>query len=173
MKLFAMIFLLTFVLIVYAEKPDSSKNNSLYTVKAELKEVKNRTLEAMVRGHKVVIDQPKMFGADDFGPTPPEYLAISYGSCIISTMQFIAMQRGLKIENISVAVEGVIDFSKAMGIQSSNRAGLSSLKTKIYFKSSLNDEEKKMFLSDVFKVGAAIDNIQNTTPVTYEIIDVK
>ncbi|HEX2959954.1 MAG TPA: OsmC family protein [Chitinispirillaceae bacterium] len=173
MKLCTMIFLLTFVLITYAEKADSSINSSLYTVKAEIKEVKHRTLEAVVRGHKVIIDQPTMFGADDLGPTPPEYLAISYGSCIISTIQFIAMQRGLKIENVSVAVEGVIDFSKAMGIQSSKRAGLSGLKTKIYFKSSLNDEEKKAFLSDVFKVGAAIDNIQNTTPVTYEIIDIK
>lgn len=150
-----------------------SGTDAIYNVKAEIKEIRNRTLEAKVRDHKVLIDQPKAFGADDMAPTPPEMLAIAYGSCVVSTLQFLAAQRNLNISNISVKVEGSIDFSKAIGVSDKNRAGFSSLNVKVSFEAPMNRAEKEALMSDVFRVGAAIDNIQNTTPVNYEIIEIE
>jgi putative redox protein len=36
---------------------------------------------ATVRGHRIVCDQPPSNGGNDEGPTPPEFLLISLGTC--------------------------------------------------------------------------------------------
>lgn len=164
--------LLFFIFSVSAATPtiasDQSEDNTmLYPINIEIKEVSNRAQEAQVRGHKIIIDQPKEFGADDTGPTPPELLAISYGSCVLSTIQLLAAQQKLDISDIKVSVTGTVDFSKAMGISDKNRAGFPSLTIKLSFKSSLTKEQKQKLIADVSRVGAAIDNIENTTPVKY------
>lgn len=150
---------------------NNEKKTSIYKVKAEITELKNRTLECKVRNHTVLIDQPREFGADDKAPTPPEMLAISLGSCVASTIQFVAYQRNIKITNIRVKVEGEIDFSKAMGISTKKRAGYSGLEVTIKFDSEMKLKEKQKFIDDVFELGAAIDNIQNKTAVKYNIIE--
>lgn len=141
----------------------------IYPVRVDAKEVKNRIVECRVRNHVVHVDQPKEFGADDTAPTPPEMLAISFGSCVVSTIQFIAMQRNIDVRNIQVSVEGSIDFSKAMGISDKERAGFGGLKVLIRFDSSMTPGEKAAFIEHVFDCGASIDSIRNTTPVTYAI----
>lgn len=150
---------------------DTAQNDAVYNVQAEISVLKNRTLECKVRNHTVIVDQPQAFGADDLGPTPPEMLAIAYGSCVVSTMQLLALQRSLNISDISVKIEGNIDFSKALGISDANRAGFSSFMLKIKFKSEMTKVEKKSFIDDILKLGAAIDNVNNSTPVSFEIID--
>jgi hypothetical protein len=86
-------------------------------------------------------------------------------------MQFLALQRNLTVKDIFVEVEGSIDFSKALGISDANRAGFSGLNLKIRFDSDMTSDEKKSFINDVLKIGAAIDNVDNPTPVKYELID--
>lgn len=122
MKAIIFIFLSLFAVSSYAQD-DSPKSQTTYDVKAEISILKNRTLACKVRNHTVIVDQPQVFGADDLGPTPPEMLAIAYGSCVVSTMQLLALQHNLDITDISVKVEGTIDFAKALGISNTNRAG--------------------------------------------------
>lgn len=142
----------------------------IYNVRVEAKELRNRIVECRVRDHVVHVDQPKEFGADDTAPTPPEMLAISFGSCVVSTIQFMAMQRNIDVKNINVTVEGSIDFSKALGISDKERSGFKDLKIGIKFESQMSDEEKQQFLKTVFECGTSIDNIKNSTPVIYELL---
>lgn len=140
-----------------------------YQVRVHVSEANNRTLRCAVRNHEVLVDQPKQFGADDQGPTPPELLAMSYGSCIVSTIQFLAIQQHKTIKNIQVTVEGTLDFAKAMNLPTTARAGFESLSAQLSFDSDMTTEQKQMFIKQVFAVGAAIDNIANPTPVSYHI----
>jgi len=165
------VFIILFLAIKLNAQSDSTKNPNLYPVKAEISVLNNRTLECKVRNHTVIVDQPKAFGADDLGPTPPEMLSIAYGSCVVSTMQLLSIKRNLSITDISVIVEGKIDFSKALGISDANRAGFPNLNLKISFKSDMTKAQKESFINEVIRIGAAIDNVENTTPVSYEIID--
>lgn len=142
----------------------------IYQVKVDAKEVNNRIVECKVRDHVVYVDQPKEFGADDTAPTPPEMLAISLGSCVVSTIQFIAMQRNIEVRNIQVTVEGSIDFSKAMGISDKERAGFRDLRVRIRFDAAMSATERADFIKTVFECGASIDSIENTTPLTYEVL---
>ncbi len=149
----------------------TKRDKPLYNVKVEVAEVENRTLECKVRDHKVIVDQPKAFHADDKGPTPPEMLAIAYGSCITSTLQFIAMQKKLEIKNIKVTVEGTIDFSKAVGISDENRAGYQGLTVEISFDAPLTQKEKEELIAEVFEKGAVLDNVANNTKVQYKVAE--
>lgn len=166
MKIYISVLLFLFTMSSYAQD-----NSTIYNVKAEISTLKNRTLSCKVRNHTVIVDQPQVFGADDLGPTPPEMLAIAYGSCVVSTMQLLALQRNLEMTDISVKVEGTIDFAKALGISDANRSGFSGLKLKIQFKSDMTKSQKGAFVNDVLKIGAAIDNVDNPTPVSYEVIE--
>lgn len=143
-----------------------------YHVRVNVREVQHRTVECRVRDHVVRVDQPREFGADDTAPTPPELLAAALGSCVVSTMQFVAAQRGQDIRDIHVTVEGSVDFSKAVGLRTSNRAGFGGLKVGIQFVApAMSAEEKAEFIRAVFVCGAAIDNIQNATPLTYALVE--
>ncbi len=93
----------------------AKENPAPYKIKVTSREVRNRIVESRVRNHRVVVDQPVDFGADDLGPTPPEYLAIAYGSCVVSTLRFLAVLDKLEIHNIEARVEGEVEFFKDYG----------------------------------------------------------
>ena len=145
----------------------------IYNVKVDVKEIKNRLVECRVRDHIVNVDQPEEFGADNSAPNPPEMLAIALGSCFVSTIQFIAIQRNIDVKNIHVIVEGDIDFSKAMGVSNKERAGFKALEVGVEFDTNLNPHEKTEFMKNVVECGASIDNILNSTPIDYKILDGK
>lgn len=147
-----------------------SKSDYDYPVKVSVYELQNRTVAAEVRGHKIISDQPKEFGADDMGPTPPELLAASFGTCIVATIQLLASQKNIQISDIKVDVDGVIDFSKAMGQPGNNRTGFQGLTANIRFTSTMSDVEKQAFISEVSKIGAALDTIENQTPIRYIVL---
>lgn len=147
----------------------SGENPKPYQVKVTSREVVNRVVESIVRGHRVLADQPKEFGADDLAPTPPEYMAVAYGTCVVSTLRFVAMLDKVDIKDIEVQVEGEIDFSKAMGRPTANRAGFSGLKVKIRFESPMSQEEQQAFVDKAMGRGAVLDNVLNRTPVSYEL----
>ncbi|NLD39509.1 MAG: OsmC family protein [Desulfatiglans sp.] len=149
----------------------AKENPAPYKIKVTSREVRNRIVESRVRNHRVVVDQPVDFGADDLGPTPPEYLAIAYGSCVVSTLRFLAVLDKLEIHNIEARVEGEVDFSRIMGLKTSGRAGLSGLRVFIRFESTMTEGEKKAFIKKAMELGAVLDNVQNKTDISYEIVD--
>ncbi len=173
MKFFITLVLILGVNIVLLGAPIafSGENPELYQVKVKSREVANRIVESRIRGHLVLVDQPKKFGADDLAPTPPEYMAVAYSSCVLSTLRLVAMLDKLDINNIEVQVEGDIDFSKALGNATTNRAGFSGLKVKISFESSLSKNEQQLFIQKAMSRGAVLDNVLNKTPVSYEMIN--
>ncbi len=85
-------------------------------------------------------------------------------------MQLLASQKNIQISDIKVDVDGVIDFSKAMGQPGKNRTGFQGLTANIRFTSTMSDIEKQAFISEVSKIGAALDTIENQTPIKYIIL---
>ena len=142
---------------------------SPYQIEVTSREIKNRIVESTVRGHAIRFDQPKEFGADDSAPTPPEYLAASFGACLVSTMRFVAMLEGLDIRDVAVTVTGAIDFSRAMGLPSANRAGFGGLTVAVFFNTDMTMSEKQQFLDRVMQRGAALDNVANATPLVVRL----
>lgn len=159
------------VLFIMSTITQAYEKHAPYQIKVTSREIRNRIVESRVRNHRVVVDQPTDFGADDLGPTPPEYLAIAYGSCVVSTLRFLAALDKLEVHNIEARVEGEVDFSRIMGLKTSNRAGLSGLRVFIRFESTMTEGEKKAFVKKAMELGAVLDNVQNKTDISYEIVD--
>jgi uncharacterized OsmC-like protein len=162
------------LLVVHASasptKQQSTEADTRYPVRVALREVKNRIVEGTVRQHKLYVDQPKAFGADDTAPTPPETLAFALGSCVISTARLLAMQRALVVHNISATVEGELDFARALGVQTKARAGFGRLAINVTLDADMSEADKTRFLRDVGSRCPLCDNLTNVTPVSIRMV---
>jgi putative redox protein len=60
--------------------------------------------ESLVRGHRIVTDQPVNSGGKDAGPTPPELLLASLGTCAGHYAAEYLRARGLSAEGLALQV---------------------------------------------------------------------
>ena len=58
-----------------------------------------------VRDHRVTVDEPRVAGGDDQGPSPQELLAASLASCTAITMEMYAQRKGWDIGDVEVECE--------------------------------------------------------------------
>ena len=59
---------------------------------------------ALVRGHRIVCDQPPSNGGADEGPTPPEFMLVSLGTCAGFYAAQYLKNHGLPQEGLEVTV---------------------------------------------------------------------
>ncbi|MBQ0783580.1 MAG: OsmC family protein, partial [Amphritea sp.] len=59
-------------------------------------------VHADIRGHKIVIDQPKPAGGTDEGPTPLEFFLFSLAGCIASIARVAATQQKIEMRSIDI-----------------------------------------------------------------------
>ncbi|MFO7893159.1 MAG: OsmC family protein [Longimicrobiales bacterium] len=59
-----------------------------------------------IRGHRVIVDQPKAVGNDE-GPMPLELMGASVGTCVALYVQQFCETRGLPYEGMRVEVEQI------------------------------------------------------------------
>ena len=69
-----------------------------------VRHVANSKLEAVVRGHRLVTDQPVEKGGGNAGPTPPELFLASLGSCAAYYAAEYLLRRDLPAGEMSVHV---------------------------------------------------------------------
>ena len=60
--------------------------------------------ESLIRGHRIVTDQPAVNGGKDAGPTPPELLLASLGTCAGHYAAEYLKERGLSPEGLTLQV---------------------------------------------------------------------
>ena len=69
-----------------------------------VKHLENVKFAAQLRGHRIVCDQPAANGGADEGPTPPEFLLISLGTCAgVYAAQYLK-NHGLSQDGLEVVV---------------------------------------------------------------------
>ncbi len=121
--------------------------------------------------HTLVVDQPSQMGGQDEGASPLDYLLAAWGSCLATVAVIVAKQERIKMNGISVAVEGDVDLDVLMGKSTENRAGFFGIKVSADVDApGLSLEGKKAFLKKVEARCPVTDNLVNTTPVTMEVV---
>lgn len=153
-----------------AEERPGAQSETRYPVKVEVREVKNRLVEGRVRTHKLYVDQPRAFGADDSAPTPPETLAFALGSCVVSTARLVALQKKLELKAVEAVVEGTLDFARALDLARDRRAGFPALKISVKLEGRLTAAEKRALLEEARQRCPMCDNLANPTSLTYELV---
>ena len=76
-----------------------------YRVEAKLSNHKYMTLVHDNRGHSATMDLPKNMGGHNTGTGPLEFLSEALAGCTIITFQMIAIQSGVKINDMKVLVK--------------------------------------------------------------------
>ena len=71
---------------------------------ARVRTTGNYRVEATMRGHTVVLDEPESNGGEDAGPTPREMFLGSLGSCISITLLMYARRKEWPLENVEVSL---------------------------------------------------------------------
>jgi putative redox protein len=127
----------------------------------------NRQIIATTRGHEIIMDIPKKLGGDDTGPTPPECLALALGGCLINICRIMAAEKQIELQDLRLSIAGDIDPSRALGLDTSTRAGFSqlSVEVEVEFASELSESEKGKFYQELLGRCPLCDTISNPTPL--------
>lgn len=143
----------------------AGKSPTNYAVHVDVREIQNRVVEGTVRGHRLIVDQPKPFGGDDTAPTPPETLAFALGSCVVSTGRLLVKQLGLDVTKLGAIVDGELDFAKALGMPNAGRAGFRGFRVLVTIEGSLADQDKRLLLTQIQERCPMCDNLAEKTPL--------
>lgn len=125
-------------------------------------------VKAQIRGHQVVIDQPKP-GGSDLGPTPLEYFLFSLAGCVASIARIAAGQQKIDLRGMKVVVEGDLNSAGLLGKPSEDRVGFQSIEISAEIDADMSDEAKQAFLDEVCARCPLHDNIHFTTVVVHEL----
>ncbi len=141
------------------------------TVQVEAKLREKFKMESRIRGHLLYVDQPQAGGGEDAGPTPLELLFLSLAGCVGTIGRIIAHQRKIQLRGMEVMVEGEIDVETLRGKSQETRAGFTRIKIRTRIDADMTGEEKKKFLEEIDRRCPVSDNIENGTPISYEVVE--
>lgn len=110
-----------------------------------------------------IIDQPKAMGGEGLGPNPMEIFLASLPACICAIGRIVANQKRIKLNGITVDVEGDIDKDFLMGKTTEGRAGFVEIRSYVDIDADLTHQEKEEFLAEVTRRCPIADNMTHTS----------
>jgi putative redox protein len=131
---------------------------------------RNRQIIAHIRDHEVIMDVRKARGGDDTAPTPPEYLTVALGGCMLNMIRLMAVEKNVRLENLAVTVEGLIDPSMAMGLASDNRAGFMQMNATVAMDFDLPSAQRDRFIAEFNRRCPLCDTLMNGTYLKREFV---
>ena len=146
----------------------------------------NREVKVMVTGEsenptkinlqsgkfKMVIDEPKMMGGTDEGPSPIQVLLMSLAGCLNVTGHEIAKQKGLKLNGMKIKIEGVMNPCTFIGCSFEERAGFQNIFVNVDADMpGVSDEDKESWLEETEQRCPVTDNIKADTKVNVALVD--
>ena len=120
---------------------------------------------------KMIIDEPKMMGGTDEGPSPIQVLLMSLAGCLNVTGHEIARQKGLKLNGMKIKIEGVMNPCTFIGCSFEERAGFQNILVNVDADMpGVSDEEKASWLEETEQRCPVTDNIKAGTTVNVSIV---
>lgn len=120
-------------------------------------------VEANVRGHKIMVDEPKELGGDDQAANPVELLLAALGACQSIVARTFAKKFDIDLQNFWVELEGDLDPDGFLG-KSDVRPGFLTIRYTFHIETNASEEkveEFKKFIEAHCPVGDTIANTVN------------
>ncbi len=115
---------------------------------------------------KMIIDEPKMMGGTDEGPSPIQVLLMSLAGCLNVTGHEIERQKGLNLNGMKIKIEGVMNPCTFIGCSFEERAGFQNIVVNVEADMpGVSDEEKANWLEETERRCPVTDNIKADTNV--------
>lgn len=118
-------------------------------------------VEANVRGHKIIIDEPKELGGDDQGANPVELVLSALGACQSIVARIYANKLKIDLRNFWVELEGDLDIDGFLG-KSDVRPGFLTIRYTFHIETSAPVEKVEEFKKIIEAHCPVGDTIANT-----------
>ena len=142
---------------------------AITTFKAKTFLKENVLVEAEVRGHKVIIDEPASLGGTDKGMNPVELLLSSLGACQSLVARTYAKKFHVDLQNFWVELEGDLDTDGFLN-KSDVRPGFLSIRSTFHIETSAPDEKVKAYKEFIEAHCPVGDTIANTVNPSAEVV---
>lgn len=126
-------------------------------------------LNAKVRQFSIIVDQPPALGGDDKGANPIEYLLASFAGCINVMAHLIAKEMGIKLDKLTVKVDGYINPDRFMGVSLNERAGYKQISLSLTPVTNASPELLAKWLAEIKNRCPINDNLSNVTPISFQL----
>ncbi|MCY3067828.1 OsmC family peroxiredoxin [Aerococcus loyolae] len=131
--------------------------------------VNGMEVHSHVRDFTFVMDEPTSVGGTNKGMNPIEALLSALGGCKAIVIQVFARARKMKINKVSITVDGTLDPDGHSGKNPSAKVGLSKIKTTYHIEADNSPEEIQDFVDFVEKTCPVLDSIVNAPVMEVEI----
>ncbi|PWI58672.1 OsmC family protein [Sulfoacidibacillus thermotolerans] len=118
---------------------------------------------AKIRGKQIIIDEPKMFGGTDQGPTPVELLLASLGGCISVLVTSFAGLHDVEIRGLDVHVEGDLNPEGFLEKNPNIRPGFETIRYAISIDSPSHPDQIRELLAHVERVCPVKDTLRGVS----------
>jgi uncharacterized OsmC-like protein len=114
-------------------------------------------------------DHPELFASEDHGATPVEIVLVALASCLTAGVAAVAQNREIQLRSVSATLEGDMDVSGILGIDSDIRNGFSGIRVTYDIDADATPDDIKALVAQSQKRSAVYDIITNPTNVTVEV----
>jgi uncharacterized OsmC-like protein len=114
-------------------------------------------------------DHPEIFASEDNGMTPVEYVLVGLASCLTAGLAAVAQNREIQLRSVSATLEGDMDVSGILGIDSDIRNGFSGVRVTYNIDADASEDDIKALVAQSQKRSAVYDIVTNPTNVAVEV----
>ena len=125
--------------------------------------------DVSIRDHALTIDEPTTIGGSDMGPSPVEVVLAALGSCQEITYRAYATAMGIKLDKVSVEMEGDIDFRGFFAVDDTVRPGYENIRAVVKITSDASAEQLEQLREVVNAHCPVLDMLMNPVPVSLDI----
>ena len=114
-------------------------------------------------------DHPEIFASEDNGATPVEYILVGLAGCLTAGVAAVAQNREIQLRSVSATLEGDMDVSGILGIDSDIRNGFSGIRVTYDIDADATPDEIKALVAQSQKRSAVFDIVTNPTNVVVSV----
>lgn len=105
------------------------------------------TQDINVGGFTLIGDEPTVYGGDDLGPNPYEYLASALATCTNMTVQMYARRKGFSLERVRTIVRHDKVYAKDLEHPEDLTGKIDVLDCEVQLFGDLDDEARERIMS--------------------------
>lgn len=136
---------------------------------AEVQAKQGLEMECTARGMSITLDEPPALGGSDKGMNPVECLLSALGGCKAIVAKSFTQKYNIKLNDVKIVCEGVLDPAGFMGTDPDAKIGFSEIKTNYYFDADNTKEELEEYVAFIERTCPVLDTLTNPASFSHEI----
>jgi uncharacterized OsmC-like protein/TusA-related sulfurtransferase len=118
------------------------------------------------RNHQWQVGQPASFDVEDAAPSAVEYVLGALGACLAMGFQMRASQRGIRIDELEIALGGQIEnIYVFLGVERQGHSGFRSISGTLYVRADADEKVLQALWQQTLAASPVTNTLTRSTPV--------